>query len=148
MKRHAACLLATALLLQACGGGDDPADVALVFTEVQSSASSAIAQARTVAVHDDTAWAALWAAHKAHETPPPPRPPIDFALQSVLGEVGACDRPRVDSVVLTPGTRITVQWTHVLPQPFEACIAMLGRPAQMVRFDNPQQLPLEFRQAR
>lgn len=149
--RLTSCLLAAGLL-HACGGeGNDGTARTLPFDLVENTSFSAIAAARTIAVGDGTAWASLWAEHTELITPQPERPAIDFSRQMVaaifLGEVPACNRPRVDEIVESAGS-IAVNWTYVPPQPTELCIAAVVHPAQMVRFDNLQRLPVSFRQTR
>jgi hypothetical protein len=145
LRRWVSALMA--LLLWGCGGGGGDEARPLVFSVVEETAFSGVGSPATTAVQDEPSWAALWAAHAARRDPAPPRPVVDWAGQAVaaifLGEVAACNRPRVEAIHEARGS-ITVRWTHVPPQPSELCIAATVRPALMVRFDNPQALPVAF----
>lgn len=145
-----------ALAFAACGGGNgdagDPDGPGLrqnlVFFEVEANAFSGVRLARTAAVNDDVAWAALWAEHTSNVVPAPPRPMVDFTTQTVaavfLGETAACTRPVIESVALTAIDRIRVAWRVVGPTAGEPCPAVVTSPTLMVRFGNVARHPVEF----
>lgn len=137
---------ATLLLLTACGSGDTPD--ALPFTDVALTAFSGVNTAREAVVQDEQAWAVLWAEHVSNSTPAPPRPAVDFTTQSVagvfLGEDSLCRRPVIDKVEQA-GARVRVSYRIAGSAAGEFCPAVVMTPGQIIRFANPNRLPIEFR---
>lgn len=154
--------LSLAAWLAACGGGSpsgaeapvakEPplATEALPFHDVEVGVFSGVAEHRDVAVNDDLGWSSIWTAHTANVAPPPPKPEVDFARQTVaavfLGKQTACARPVVEGVARHGDTRIVVQYRVEKPAEGQICPAVIMTPAHMVRFENAGRLPVDFRQ--
>lgn len=144
------------LAMAACGGGDGDAGSpdgralrqSLTFFEVESNAFSGVRVAHLATVNDDAAWTALWAQHTSNVMPAPPRPAVDFTMQTVaavfVGETTRCTWPVIESVGLTAVDRVRVAWRVAGPAAGEPCPAVVTSPTQMVRFANVARHPVEF----
>ena len=128
-------LLYSWLILAACGGrstevnsapenlnrptennAGSVATMGLVDREIERTDYSGIEEARNVVVKDQSAWEALWKAHKSTVTPRPPTPAVDFSTHHVVGvflgnRMNGCYGVKIDRVH-QEGGRIIVRYTE------------------------------------
>lgn len=163
-KRLTLALLAASLTLAlaGCGGGGGGDDTGskegtgseVAFTEIEAASFSAITSFRTAQVSSKDAWAALWAEHKAKQTPQPALPDVDFGKSMVgaifLGDSEPCARVQVKSVAFENQTNPTliavmrVDYRVIKAGPADTCLAAVTQPSQIIRIEHAAPVQLKF----
>jgi hypothetical protein len=108
------------------------------FLVLATSGQSAVTTAQTAVVRDAAAWSALWARHAAAQTPPLPRPEVDFGRFMVLavfagGKPSACHGMQVVSVMPAPGDGLQLRYREPEPPAGMMCASVMTFPAQFVQ---------------
>jgi hypothetical protein len=147
-SRLASAVLCAAVVLAGCGGNEGSMSAQpLAFSDLAASAYSGVITQRQVAAYDTTTWATLWAEHTSNTEASPP-PQVDFSRQTVAavfaGQATACERVQVESVTATNNTAL-VAYRIVVSEPGATCTAAVTTPVHMVAFENPDRLPVAFR---
>lgn len=141
-------LFALALLLTACGGGDDsnPAPQNVPFTSVSRPLTSAFFTPTGVVARNDSAFFTLWT--RIFRTPLPPIPAVNFNTQQVVGiflgnSRNSCYDVLVTSVYKTVD-RLVVNYKETAPAPGTACTLQTGAPGHLVSVPQTD-LQVEFK---
>jgi hypothetical protein len=115
------------------------------FTTIDLATRSNVAQARTVVVKDDAAWAALWAQHAGAGAA---LPRVDFSTTMVIGvfmgtQANGCYSTSIGNITKTAGNTLSVLHRDTVPAMGVACTLNMTAPAHLVQVERSDS-PVEF----